>query len=287
MFKGSIVALVTPFRSGKLDLDSLEKLVNWHIESGTDGIVVCGSTGEGMLLSDDERISVISTAVDVAAKKIPVIAGCSTCCTAEAVRQVTQSERLMADGALVVAPYYVKPTQSGIIEHFKVVMESCSLPIIVYNNPGRCSVGIEVDTIVEIAKFGQIALKDSDTDLARITRLKSIIPHVSMLSGDDATLIGYLAHGGDGCISVTANVKPTRVKQLVTAWKMMDISAAHKINSELSHMNEALFIESNPIPVKYILSQMGMIQNELRSPLLPASLSAIQKINAATRRIKN
>jgi 4-hydroxy-tetrahydrodipicolinate synthase len=286
LFSGSIVALVTPFRSGTVDLEAIKNLIEWHVESGTDGIVVCGSTGEGMLLSDDEREVIISTAVETANKRIPIIVGCSACWTAEAVRLVTQAERLLADGALVVAPYYVKPTQSGIIEHFKAVLESCSIPVIVYNNPGRCSVNIAVDTIVEIAKFGRIVLKDSDTNLTRVTELKSLAPQVTLLSGDDATLVGYLAHGGDGCISVAANVEPTLVKQMITAWGDGDVGTVQQANAKLANLNKVLFIEANPIPVKYILSQRHLIQNELRLPLLPASVAAAKKIDRARLPLK-
>jgi 4-hydroxy-tetrahydrodipicolinate synthase len=280
VFSGSIVALVTPLRFGNVDLEAIKKLIEWHVESGTDGIVVCGSTGEGMLLSDDEREAVISTAVETSNKRVPIIVGCSACWTAEAVRLTAQAERLSADGALVVAPYYVKPTQDGIIEHFRTVMRSCSIPIIVYNNPGRCSVNIAVDTIVEIAKLGKVALKDSDTNLARVTELKSLAPHVTLLSGDDATLVGYLAHGGDGCISVAANVEPILMKQLMTSWRAGDIDVVQSTNARLANLNSVLFVEANPIPVKYILSQRGLIQNELRLPLLPASVAAARKIDS-------
>jgi 4-hydroxy-tetrahydrodipicolinate synthase len=282
MFSGSIVALVTPFCSGVVDLEAIKKLIEWHVESGTDGIVVCGSTGEGMLLSYDEREEIISTAVETANKRIPIIVGCSACWTTEAVKLVTQAERLSADGALVVAPYYVKPTQDGIVEHFRTVIESCSIPITVYNNPGRCSVNIAINTIVEIAGFGKVSLKDSDTNLTRVTELKSLAPQVSLLSGDDATLVGYLAHGGNGCISVVANVEPTLVKQIITAWGKGDINTVQQTNARLASLNRVLFVEANPIPVKYILSQRGLIQNELRLPLLPASTAAIKKIDNVT-----
>jgi 4-hydroxy-tetrahydrodipicolinate synthase len=271
MFRGSIVALVTPFRDDVPDLDAFAKLINWQIESGTDGIVVCGSTGEGLLLSEAEKESLISTAIEVSNRRVPVIVGCSSCWTSDAIKLVSQAERLSADGVLIVAPYYVKPTQAGLIAHFNAVIESCSIPVIVYNNPGRCSVNMAVSTIVEIAKSGRISLKDSNTDLARVTELKRLAPQISLLSGDDASLVGYLAHGGDGCISVAANIEPALVKQLITAWTAGEVGIVQQISSRLSCLNEALFIEPNPVPAKYILSRRGLIQNELRLPILPAS----------------
>ncbi|MDR3224455.1 MAG: dihydrodipicolinate synthase family protein, partial [Holosporales bacterium] len=169
MFSGSLVALVTPLKDNNLDIPALGKLIDWQVDSGTDGIVVCGSTGEGLLLTDEERTKVISVAIEVANKRVPIIVGCSACATTEALRLVHIAEDLRADGALVVAPYYLKPTQAGIIEHFSCVRKNSNLPVIMYNNPGRCAVNMSIDTIVNLAKLGGMALKDSDPNLARVT----------------------------------------------------------------------------------------------------------------------
>ncbi|MBQ2174744.1 MAG: 4-hydroxy-tetrahydrodipicolinate synthase [Alphaproteobacteria bacterium] len=272
MFAGSIVALVTPFCAGKIDYVALKKLVEFHISSGTDAILVCGSTGEGLLLSDAEREHVIAKTIEISNKRMPIIVGCSSCWTDDAIKLTSQAEKLGADGVLLIAPYYVKPTQNGIIEHFKTVHNSTNIPIIAYNNPGRCAVGMTIDTVAEIAKLPRVVgLKDSNTNLARVNFLKYQAPKLKLFSGDDPTLPGYLAHGGDGCISVTANIVPRLVKQLLTSWQNRDIDNMQKTANMLAPVSEAMFVEPNPIPVKYALSRMKLIDNELRLPLTMAS----------------
>ncbi len=272
MFAGSIVALVTPFCAGKIDYVALKKLVEFHISSGTDAILVCGSTGEGLLLSDVERDQVIAKTIEIANKRIPIIVGCSSCWTDDAIKLTSQAEKLGADGVLLIVPYYVKPTQNGIIEHFKTVHNSTNIPIIAYNNPGRCAIDMTIDTVAEIAKLPRVVgLKDSNTNLARVNFLKYQAPKLKLFSGDDPTLPGYLAHGGDGCISVTANIVPRLVKQLLTSWQNRDIDNMQKIANMLAPVSEAMFVEPNPIPVKYALSRMKLIDNELRLPLTMAS----------------
>lgn len=268
MFGSSIVALVTPFHNGQVDYSALEKLIEFQITSGTDAILVCGSTGEGLLLSDAEREQIIASAIEVSRKRVPVIVGCSSCWTEDALKLTKQAEKLNADAVLLIAPYYVRPTQNGIIEHFKVVHDNTNIPIIAYNNPGRCAVDMSVDTIVEISNLSRVvALKDSNTHLARVNFLKDKAPKLKLFSGDDPSLSGYLAHGGDGCISVTANVLPRLVKQLITSWQNLDIKAMQKTANILAPVSEAMFIESNPIPVKYALYKMNLLDNELRAPL--------------------
>ena len=272
MFAGSIVALVTPFCAGKIDYVALKKLVEFHISSGTDAILVCGSTGEGLLLSDAEQEHVIAKTIEISNKRMPIIVGCSSCWTDDAIKLTSQAEKLGADGVLLIAPYYVKPTQNGIIEHFKTVHNSTNIPIIAYNNPGRCAVDMTIDTVAEIAKLPRVVgLKDSNTNLARVNFLKYQAPKLKLFSGDDPTLPGYLAHGGDGCISVTANIVPRLVKQLLTSWQNRDIDNMQKTANMLAPVSEAMFVEPNPIPVKYALSRMKLIDNELRLPLTMAS----------------
>ena len=281
MFSGSNVALVTPFCNNHVDIDALAKIIEWQIEEGTDGILVCGSTGEGLLLSEEERFEIIHKSIQVARKRAKIIVGCSTCSTAEAIKLTQQAEKLEADGVLVIAPYYVKPTQNGIIKHFTEVHENSNIPVILYNNPGRCAVNMTIDTIVELAKFPRIVgLKDSDTNLSKATFIKSKIPNFTLLSGDDPTLAGYLAHGGDGAISVTANIEPGLVKQLIDSWKKGDIKTMQNISQKLAPLSEVMFVESNPIPAKYALFKKGLMKNELRLPLTPASKLAMEKIDA-------
>jgi 4-hydroxy-tetrahydrodipicolinate synthase len=284
MFYGSIVALVTPFSNNLVDLDALEKLIEWQIDSGTDAVLVCGSTGEGLLISDEERSKIITTSIEIIRKRVPLIVGCSACWTRDAVKLTQNAEKLGANGVLVIAPYYVKPTQCGIVAHFTAVHEQSNIPIIMYNNPGRCAVNMTVDTVIELSRLSRVvAFKDSDTDLTRVSAIRSKAHKLKLLSGDDATLLGYLTYGGDGCISVACNVEPALVKELITSCVNGDILTARKIDKKLAILNDVLFVESNPIPVKYILYKAGFIKNELRSPLIPASENAICKINNAMK----
>ena len=282
MFSNSIVALVTPFRNSLVDYDALEKIINWQISSGTDAVLVCGSTGEGLLLSMEEREQIIKKSIEISNKRVPIIVGCSSCWTQDAINLTKQAEDLGADGILLIAPYYVKPTQAGIIQHFEKVHKETNIPIIAYNNPGRCAVDMSCETVIELSKMDRIvALKDSNTDLSRVFFIKSKNPNFIMLSGDDPSFPGYLAHGGDGCISVTANIAPNLIKKLINAWKIRDIDQMQEIGMKLAPLSSALFKEPNPIPVKYALHKMGFMNNELRLPLTQASentMSILDKI---------
>ena len=274
-----IVALVTPFKNGEVDYEALEKLIKFQITEGIDAIVVCGSTGEGLLLRYDEREKIIRRSLEIAENKLPIIVGCSSCSTADAIMLTKQAEELKADGVLLIAPYYVKPTQSGIIEHFKAVHDATRIPIIMYNNPGRCAADMSVETIVALSKLPRItALKDSNTTLSRVNHIKLKSPDLKLFSGDDASLTGYLAHGGNGCISVTANIRPALVKSLITSFSDNDAKTAQNIANQLANINDLMFCEPNPIPVKYVLHKMGFIQNELRLPLMPASKETEAKL---------
>ncbi len=280
MFSGSMVALVTPFHDNFVDYEALEKIIEWQIQSGTDAILVCGSTGEGLLLSENEREKIIGCSLDVAKKRVPVIVGCSSCRTDDALKLTKQAEKLGADGVLLIAPFYVKPTQAGIIKHFTTVHENSNIPIIMYNNPGRCAVDMSVETISEIAKLSRVvALKDSNTNLARVCFLKERSPELKLLSGDDPSLAGFLAHGGDGCISVTANVAPALVKSLISSWQSANIQTFQRLAIKLAPLSEALFLEPNPIPVKYALFKKGLLANELRSPLTVASQKTMNRLD--------
>ncbi len=275
-----MVALVTPFRNSLIDYNDLKKLIDYQIESGTDGIIVCGSTGEGLFLTTEEREEIIKKSLEFADKRVPIIAGCSSHSTTEATALTKQAELLGSDGVLVIVPYYVKPTQEGIINHFEFIRENSNIPIILYNNPGRCAVNASIETIVELyEKKIIVAIKDSDPNITRATFIKKKAPGLTLLSGDDATYAGYLASGGDGCISVTANIEPRLLKNMLNAWQARDTETFKRINEKLAPLTDVLFVESNPIPVKYILSQKGLIENELRAPLTKASDKAALKIN--------
>lgn len=281
MFSGSIVALVTPFHNDSIDLMSLEKLIKWHLESGTNGLVVVGSTGEGILLSDKERSEVVNAAFEILQGRIPLIVGCSAASTQDAIKQAKQAEECKADGILSLVPYYVKPTQAGIIQHFTDIHNETKTPIILYNNPGRCSVDLSIDAIVSLSSQTRVvALKDSNTDLSRVIKIKSQIRDFQLFSGDDLSLVGFLANGGDGAISVTANIAPSQVAELIRCFKSGDMKRVNALNVQLTHLSEALFVESNPIPIKYALYVKGMIGNELRKPLTRASDSTKNMIES-------
>ena len=280
MFSGSIVALVTPFNQGKVDETALKSLVNWHRDEGTQGIVALGSTGEGALLTPEERLRVLSSVIETAGNRIPVIAGCGSPSTAEAVNMVQQAQTLGAAAALVVTPYYVKPGPEGIFQHFQAISETSSLPLIIYNNPGRCGIDLSVPLISRLATLSTVAgLKDSSTDLARPALLREAISKdFCLLSGDDPTAGPYLAQGGDGCISVTANIAPRLCQEMMKAWDSRTMPEFAKIQEQLMPLHEALATEVNPCPVKFGLSLLGRCRNELRLPLLPVTSATGQLV---------
>jgi 4-hydroxy-tetrahydrodipicolinate synthase len=287
MFSGSIVALITPFHNGEVDYESLKRLINWHIDSGTQGIVACGSTGEGILLPPPEWRHVLSATIQTSQKRIPVIAGCSTPSTVEAISLIQQAQELGADAALVVTPPYLKPSQEGIYRHFLAIHEASSLPLIIYNNPGRSVVDISVDLIIRLSELPRVvALKDSNTDLTRLIALRQKIQKpFAFLSGDDPTAAGYLAFGGHGFISVTANVTPHLMQDLVVSWQNGNLDRFKELRDQLMPLHNALGAETNPVPVKYAVHHLGFCQNELRMPLTPASSQTEQQIKTILQQI--
>ena len=288
MFSGSMVALVTPFRKGDVDLEALRNLIELQINSGTDGILVCGTTGEGTLITQKERDLVIKTAIQTANKRVPIIVGCSSTWPAETIPLIQHAEELGADGALVITPYYIKPSQVGIANHFAVIHDNTNIPIIMYNNPGRCKVNMSVEVILELSKLPRIvALKDTDTNLARVSFIKDHIPEFTLLSGDDASYLGFLAHGGDGCISVTANIVPELMKQLYVAWRNKNIDETQRIDRLLAPLHQAMFLESSPAPVKYALAKLGYISNEIRLPLVTTTEPTSKRIDLVLEKVKN
>lgn len=272
-FKGILTALITPFKGGELDLPAFRNLVEWQIDQGICGLVPCGTTGESPTLSDDEHKKVVEACIDVAAKRVPVIVGAGSNNTAKAASLARHARDKGADGVLVVAPYYNKPTQAGLIAHYKAVSEAAALPTIVYNIPGRSIVNITPATMKELAAMPYIAgVKDATGDLTRPTTTRMDCgADFLQLSGEDATTAGFLAQGGHGAISVTSNLAPADCVALYDAWEANDMIRFAAIRDRLHPLHQALFAETSPAPVKYALSKLGFGSDELRLPLVPAS----------------
>ena len=269
MFKGSIPAVITPFDEDKVDYDSLTKVLTHLIENGSHGLVPCGTTGESPTLSHTEHKKIIEETIRITDKRIPIIAGTGSNNTLEALEYTDHAEKSGADAALIVTPYYNKPTQSGLYEHFKTIAEKTNIPIIIYNIPGRSIVDMTIETMIELSKIKNIiGVKDATNDLFRplLTR-KKMQNDFCYLSGEDGTALAYLAQGGHGCISVTANVAPKLCSEMHSAWQEGDISKAQEINLKLSILHDALFIESSPGPVKYAASLLGLCDRNTRLPL--------------------
>lgn len=285
MFKGSIVALVTPFKNGKVDFDAFQNLVEWHIKSGTHGLVPCGTTGEVATLSETEHKSLIDACIEAADGRVPVIAGAGSNATEKAIDLARHAAKRGADGILVVTPYYNKPTQEGMYQHYKAIHDKADIPIIIYNVPGRTGVEISVETIARLAKMKRIVgIKDASVDLSRPLQLRLALgDKFIQLSGEDATVASYLAQGGHGCISVTANVAPKQCAELHNAWQKKDWKKFEKLRDMLLPLHKDLFAETSPAPAKYCLSRMGLCREELRLPMVPVSAATRKKLDAAMK----
>jgi 4-hydroxy-tetrahydrodipicolinate synthase len=269
MFKGSIPAVITPFHQNEVDYDSLHKILNYLIEKGSHGLVPCGTTGESPTLSHDEHKKIIEETIRITDKRIPVIAGTGSNNTLEAIEYTDHAERTGADAALVVTPYYNKPTQTGLFEHYKAIAEKTNIPIIIYNIPGRSIVDMSIETMIELSKIKNIiGVKDATNDLFRpLLTKRKMQSNFCYLSGEDGTALAYLAQGGHGCISVTANVAPELCSEMHSAWHDNNITKAQDINLKLSLLHNALFIESSPGPVKYAASLLNLCREDTRLPL--------------------
>jgi 4-hydroxy-tetrahydrodipicolinate synthase len=285
MFKGSIVALITPFRDGAVDAKAFQKFVDWQIKEGTHAVVPCGTTGESPTLSHAEHNRVVELCVEAAKGRVPVIAGTGSNSTEEAIALTRHAKKAGADAALVVTPYYNKPTQEGLYQHYKAIQDAVELPIIIYNIPARCVVDMSVATMARLAKLPNIVgMKDATNDLARPLRTRAAIgPDFTMLSGEDVTALAFMAQGGDGCISVTANVAPRACADMHEAWQKGDWARAMRINERLGPLHDALFVETSPAPVKYAASLLEKCTPEVRLPLVPASPEAQDKLRQAMR----
>lgn len=286
MFKGSIVALVTPMTEDeRVDYDALADLIEFHIEQGTDGIVTVGTTGESATLDHQEHCEVMRFTVEQVARRIPVIAGTGSNSTREAIELTRCAKEIGADAALLVAPYYNKPTQEGLYQHYKTVAEAVALPQILYNVPGRTACDILPQTVVRLAQIDNIiGIKEATGDLSRVPEIQRRVDSDFMLyTGDDATAIDFILKGGHGGISVTANVAPKAVHDAYAAALAGDEQRARQIDAPLADLHATLFCESNPIPVKWALQRMGKIGPTLRLPLTPLSEACQGKVEAALK----
>jgi 4-hydroxy-tetrahydrodipicolinate synthase len=283
MFRGSFVALITPFRNGAIDEQCLQSLVEWHIEQGTHGLVPVGTTGESPTLSHAEHGRVVELVIEAAAGRVPVIAGAGSNATAEAIELGRHAKEAGADAILVVTPYYNKPTQAGLYAHYKALHEAVDIPIIVYNIPGRSVVDMSVDTMAALARLPNIVgVKDATCDLVRpVLTSQACGENFCQLSGEDGTWLAFLAHGGHGCISVTANVAPSLCAQMQEAWQRGEPAEALAIHRRLMPLHKALFIEASPAPAKYALARLGKASAEIRLPLVEPSEAAHPVIDAA------
>ena len=283
MFTGSLVALITPFKNEAVDEDAFLSLVEWQVNQGTHGLVPCGTTGESPTLDHHEHRRVIDMCVEAADRRIPVIAGTGSNSTDEAVALTRYARQAGAAAALVVTPYYNKPTQEGLYQHFKAIHDSAELPIIIYNIPGRSGVDLSVATMARLARLPNIVgVKDATANLARPldTRI-ALGPDFCQLSGEDTTVVAFLAQGGVGCISVTANVVPAQCAALHEAWRIADAPTVFRLRDQLQPLSNSLFLETNPAPVKYAVSLLGRCEDSLRLPLVPVTEATRQQVQAA------
>ena len=269
MFQGSIVAIITPFRNGKIDEKAFGDLIEFHIGNGTDGIVPCGTTGESATLSNDEHNRVVRLTVEVAAGRVPVIAGTGSNSTDEAIYFTKYAKECGADAALLITPYYNKPMQEGLYRHFKAIAEEVDIPIIPYNVPGRTGVNMLPSTVARLAEINNIvAVKEASGSMTQICEIYRLCgERLSILSGEDAINFPILAAGGKGMISVTANIVPKKMGDMWDAYALGDIARARQIHYEIFDLHQIMFIETNPIPVKTALAMMGKCTEEMRLPL--------------------
>jgi 4-hydroxy-tetrahydrodipicolinate synthase len=270
-FQGSFTALVTPFKNGSLDEGAFRGLVDWQLAEGTNGLVPVGTTGESPTLSHKEHAQVVEWCIEQARGRAPVIAGAGSNSTAEAIAMSQEAEKAGADAVLIVTPYYNKPTQEGLYQHYKAINDAIGIPIIIYNIPARSVVDMSVDTMKRLFELKNIAgVKDATASMVRVSQQRQAMgPGFNQLSGEDATALGFNAHGGHGCISVTANVAPRLCAEFQGACQRGDFAAALKLQDKLMPLHHALFIETNPAPAKYALSVLGKCAETVRLPLAP------------------
>jgi 4-hydroxy-tetrahydrodipicolinate synthase len=282
-FRGSFTALVTPFKNGSLDEKAFRDLVDWQIAEGTSGLVPVGTTGESPTLSHDEHKQVVEWSVDQAGGRVPVVAGAGSNSTAEAIDFSKHAEKAGADAVLVVTPYYNKPTQEGLYQHYKAINDAIGIPIIIYNIPGRSIVDMSVDTMARLYELKNIAgVKDATANMTRVSQQRAAMgDDFNQMSGEDITALGFMAHGGHGCISVTSNVAPRLCAEFQSACLKGDFATALKLQDKLSPLHINLFVETSPAPVKYAMSLIGKCSNIVRLPMVPASEKAQAVVRTA------
>lgn len=283
MFKGSIPALITPFKNGAVDFDTLKRLVDWHVAQGSHGLVPVGTTGESPTLTHAEHAAVVEAVVRAAAGRIPVIAGAGSNNTVEGIELIRHAEKVGAQAALVVTPYYIKPTQAGLIAHYTALHDSCTLPIVIYNIPGRSVVDMTPDTMGALAKLPRIiGVKDATGKIERVSQQRAACGNdFIQLSGNDDTALGFNAHGGVGCISVTANVAPKLCAEFQEAMLGGDYALALEYQDRLMPLHEAIFIEPGLVGAKFGLSLLGLCNEDVRLPLVGLTDDTKAKIKAA------
>ena len=286
MFKGSIVALITPFKNNVLDQDKYASLIHYHIKNGTKGVVPAGTTGESPTLDHEEHKKVIEISVKESNGKIPVIAGTGSNSTSEAIELSKHAEKSGANGLLIVTPYYNKPTQEGLYQHYKKINDNVGIPIIIYNIPPRSVIDMSVDTMARLFELKNITgVKDATADLNRVDQqLKKMGKEFIQLSGEDGTALAYLAAGGHGCISVTANIAPKLLSRMHNAWKQGDINTAQVINKRLMPLHDALFCETSPGPLKYAASLLGICSSEARLPIVEIEETSKNNVKDALKK---
>ena len=283
MFKGSITALITPFKNNKVDEDKFRDFIEWQISEGSHGFVPCGTTGESPTLNHQEHMRVTEICIEVVKKRVPVMAGCGSNSTDEAISLVSHAQKAGAEAALVVTPYYNKPTQEGLFQHFRHVAESTSLPIYIYNIPSRSVVDMDMKTLERLAKIENISgIKDASCDLERPGQVVDLIgKDFCQLSGEDETVLPFLEKGGVGCISVTANVAPKLCSELHEAWVKQDTKTLEEIDAGLQSLHKAMFCETSPGPVKFALSLLGHCSPDMRLPLVEIAEESKQIVKDA------
>lgn len=283
MFKGSFTALITPFQDGNIDEAAFQRFINWQIEEGVNGLVPCGTTGESATMTPDEQLRVIELCLKATAKRVPVIAGTGANDTKKTIQMSQEVEKLGVDALLVVTPYYNKPTPEGMFQHYKAVHDATNIPIILYNVPGRTSVNLDVDTIARLSELPRIAgIKDATPDMMRPLKIRqSVKKDFSILSGEDASVVAFLAHGGDGCISVTSNIAPKLCARLHKAWTKKEWGDIELLRDLLLPLHEAMFIETSPGPVKFAASLLGYGDGSVRLPLWEISGTSKEAVYSA------
>ena len=283
MFYGSITALITPFRKGEVDWPALEKMIEWQIGQGTNGLVACGTTAESPTLNEKEHHAIVERMIGTVKGRIPIIAGTGTNSTASTIEKTLHAQSVGADAALIVAPYYNKPTQEGLFAHYRAIHDATNIPIILYNIPGRCAVDISIDTVCRLAELPRIiGIKDATADLNRPTLLRQHLgPDFCQMSGEDGTALPFLAAGGHGCISVLSNIAPGDCANLQKFWRNGKVAEAQSIRDRLMSLAKVLFCETSPSPVKYAASLLGLCTDEMRLPLVPASATCRALVDQA------